>query len=263
MTTLIKTHAFNYVKQFLEPLLPKHCLDQFITQNGLMDTECMSLVFSKLLGYVIIAGSALVKIPQILKIVTSKSAVGVSYAMYYLETITCTLSTFYYIRRQFPFSTYGETVFLCLQNYFLLFLIYYHSSTPSATTKSKSLSTSTFLLSFLAYLGLVAFLYTADMSVLTYLQSFTIPIFVASRLSQIISTYRLKSTGQQSFITAFLNAIGGFARIFTTLREVKDTLMLLSVSLSTGLNIIILLQMFVYWKNTSTLTKVEKQRKQQ
>jgi mannose-P-dolichol utilization defect protein 1 len=221
----------------------------------------MSLVFSKLLGYVIIAGSALVKIPQILKIFSSKSAVGVSYSMYYLETITCTLSTFYYLRRELPFSTYGETVFLCLQNYLLLFLIYFYSSTPS--TKSKSLTTPTFLISVAAYIGLVTFLYTADMSVLTYMQSFTIPIFVASRLSQIISTYRMKSTGQQSFITAFLNAIGGFARIFTTLREVKDTLMLLSVSLSTGLNMIILLQMLTYWKNTVAATKVEKQRKQQ
>ena len=66
-------------------------------------------------------------------------------------------------------------------------------------------------------------------------------------MSQIVSTFRLGSTGQLSFITSLLLWGGALARVFTTLQETSDPLMLVQYSSTAVLNTIILVQFFIYW----------------
>ena len=51
------------------------------------DPTCVKFSFSKLLGYSIVAGATIYKVPQIQKLLSSKSAKGVSSVSYYFETI--------------------------------------------------------------------------------------------------------------------------------------------------------------------------------
>ena len=51
------------------------------------DPTCIKFSFSKLLGYTIVAGATIYKVPQIQKLMASKSAKGVSSVSYYFETI--------------------------------------------------------------------------------------------------------------------------------------------------------------------------------
>lgn len=44
-------------------------------------------MLSKIIGYVIILGAIIVKVPQILKMMGAKSAEGVSGAMFFLEIV--------------------------------------------------------------------------------------------------------------------------------------------------------------------------------
>jgi hypothetical protein len=53
---------------------------------------------------------------------------------------------------------------------------------------------------------------------------------------QIAKNARAGSTGQLSFITVTLNFLGNIARIFTTLTEVPDPILLWGVFTSTALN---------------------------
>ena len=77
------------------------------------------------------------------------------------------------------------------------------------------------------------------------------PVLIYSRGSQIIESYTLQHTGAQSIVTNGLNLIGGIIRIFTTLSEIGyDIPILTGFALSTTLNSIIVLQHFVYSKNT-------------
>jgi len=56
-----------------------------------------------------------------------------------------------------------------------------------------------------------------------------------------------KTTGQLSFITSFLNWAGTAARIFTTVQETKDPILILMYLSSFTVNSIILLQFLIYW----------------
>lgn len=65
-------------------------------------------------------------------------------------------------------------------------------------------------------------------------------------MTQIYTTYSNKSTGQLSLITSFLNWAGTASRIFTTLQETQDLIMLIMYITSFTLNGVILLQFFIY-----------------
>ncbi len=83
--------------------------------------ECVKLLASKLLGYLIILGAVFFKIPQILAIIKNKSVAGLSLSMFGLELVGFFITLAYNIRQNNPFSTYGETIFVILQStYFTL-----------------------------------------------------------------------------------------------------------------------------------------------
>lgn len=73
-------------------------------------------LLSTAMGYVIIAGSMLFKVPQAVRIFRKQSAEGLSASMYVLETAGIAMSLAFSMRNAFPFSTYGEAVFILLQN---------------------------------------------------------------------------------------------------------------------------------------------------
>ncbi len=69
---------------------------------------------------------------------------------------------------------------------------------------------------------------------------------IASRIPQILSNARTQSTGQISVITVFLQFAGALARVFTTLKEVQDPVILASYSASSLLLGVLLVQLVMY-----------------
>ena len=63
-----------------------------------------------------------------------------------------------------------------------------------------------------------------------------------------MTNYKNGHTGQLSAITTFMNLAGTLARIFTTLQEVDDALILFSFVCSSLLNGILAFQVIIYWK---------------
>ncbi len=51
------------------------------------DKQCIALLVSKMLGYAILLGSLIVKLPQIVKIMGAKSAKGISLSSVLLELV--------------------------------------------------------------------------------------------------------------------------------------------------------------------------------
>ena len=62
-------------------------------------------------------------------------------------------------------------------------------------------------------------------------------------------------TGQLSVITALMQFAGSMARIFTTLKEVNDALILISNCVACILNGILVLQIGIYTKKTRKIKK--------
>ena len=70
---------------------------------------------------------------------------------------------------------------------------------------------------------------------------------MCSRTHQIVQNYKNAGTGQLSFIMYSLYTLGGFARVFTTLIEVHDELMLFGFFVGLAINGTIALQIIYYW----------------
>jgi len=61
------------------------CFDKFFVNKEFTDMECIKFTISKAIGLAIIVGSGIVKVPQVLKIMSNKSVEGISPAGYYIE----------------------------------------------------------------------------------------------------------------------------------------------------------------------------------
>ncbi|KAI9330188.1 hypothetical protein BDR26DRAFT_712000 [Obelidium mucronatum] len=225
----------------LEPLVGDQCstkiVDQLFALNPeLIKDKCFSLLISKGLGLGIIAGSAGVKVPQILKIVKSGNAKGISLISYVLETLALVITLSYNVRKENPFSTYGEVAFVSIQNFIILLML---------TTYSKSYI-SLFAISTLFTAAAYALLSDILPSeILLSLQWVSILTSTASKLPQIYTNLVNGNTGQLSAITVGLQFIGAAARIFTTLREVQDQVILVSFLVATALNGVLFAQVLL------------------
>lgn len=155
-----------------------------------LEPECLKLAISKGLGIGIIAASSIVKVPQILKLISSRSASGISFLSYLLETSAYLISLAYNVRQGFPFSTYGETGLIMAQNVVIAVLVLqYSGKSAAAATFVAGLAASGFAL-FNA--GIV------DMKTLGYLQAGAGALGVASKLPQIAAIWSEGGTGQLS-----------------------------------------------------------------
>jgi len=201
----------------------------------------LGLLISKALGYGIVAGSLILQAPQIAKIVSAKSVAGLSGMSYWLQLIGYTISFAYPYNAQFPFSTYGEAGFILVQNLIIIYLLHLYRKKLNALFFVELIVFAIFAYALIS--GMV------PLSTLVLLQGLTIPIFCFSKIPQIWSNFKNKSVGQLSFVTAFLTFGGSAARVFTTLKEVSDTVMLSGYIIGSVLNFIIILQFLLYWNS--------------
>ncbi len=206
----------------------------------LKDVPCLKIAISKCLGIGIVAGSALVKMPQIYKIYAAGSVSGLSGVAINIEMVASTCNFFYYIGLGYAFSTWGENFFLFFQNIAIV-LLYFHFS--------RGLASGGAAVAVAAYAALGSALYLKAVPDVTLpaalvdglgLRSATltsealagglpIVLMLFSRLPQIVQNARQGHAGQLALATYLLNTLGGAARVFTTLQELDDRIALVGV----------------------------------
>ncbi|KAL7808949.1 hypothetical protein V8C44DRAFT_150270 [Trichoderma aethiopicum] len=224
-------------------ILGATCYKALLLDVDVENAECLKLAVSKGLGIGIVGASLVVKVPQILKLLRSKSAEGVSFLSYALETSAYLISLAYNVRNGFPFSTYGETAFILGQNIVISMLVLNYSGRPGPAAI------------FVALLAVCAYNLFADslidMQTLGYLQAGAGVLGVASKVPQILAIWKEGGTGQLSAFTVFNYLAGSLTRIFTTIQEVDDKLILYGFIAGFALNAILALQMIYYWNAPS------------
>lgn len=194
------------------------------------------------MGYGIILGSTLVKMPQLVKIMGAKSGEGISFMGVLLELIAMTFSAAYAFANRFPFSAWGETLFLMLVTAVIGYLVLrYERSQWSAICFLVAYSA----LSYALMSGLT------PMSVLWSLQAANLPLAISGKLLQAYNNYRNRHTGQLSAITAWLMFGGAFARIFTSIQETGDQLVIVTFAAASAANFLIVAQIHYYWNRTN------------
>ena len=184
------------------------CVKKTLTFN--FEKECISYLISKGLSIGIVLFSFTSKLPQILYMLKTKDMKGLSYISIYLDILSTLFYTMYPYHMGYPFLTYGEGLIM------------------------------SFL--FLCYKGFF------DDKIWKLIGSGSTVLSMGSRITQIISSYKSKSTGPLSTITYGLNMLGNAARIFTSLKETNDIIMVGGFVVSFILNLIIFLQIIYYNK---------------
>ncbi|KAH7006337.1 hypothetical protein EDB82DRAFT_493348 [Fusarium venenatum] len=237
-------------------LIGETCYKSLLLDVNIEDVDCIKLGVSKALGIGIIAASAVVKVPQIKKLLGSKSAEGVSFLSYALETASYLISLAYNIRNGFPFSTFGETALIVGQNVIISVLVLNYSGRASLA--------AVFVAGLAAAAATLFAENIVDAQTLGHLQAGAGVLSVASKIPQILTIFQQGTTGQLSAFAVsqfyFSNSqtttnnfqvfnylAGSLSRIFTTLQEVDDKLILYGFVSGFALNAILALQMIFYW----------------
>lgn len=219
-------------------LLPEQCYQELFLQLNFSHVDCLKVLISKLLGLAIIVGAVIVKLPQIIKIFGAKSGEGVSFLSQFLELMAVTATVSYSFASKYPFSAWGEGAFLSIQTLSICFLILHYQE----KTTEGSLFVISFVAGFLLLLtGLV------PIHILWYFQSSNIFIVIGSKFVQTFTNFQNGSTGQLSVITVFLLLAGSLARIFTSIQETGDALIVIIYVIASSFNLIIFLQVLYYW----------------
>lgn len=235
------------VHDFGGTIIGDACYKALVLDVDLSNTECLKLAVSKGLGIGIIAASSIVKVPQIIKLVRSKSASGVSFLSYLLETSSYLISLAYNIRNGFPFSTFGETALILGQNVIITVLVLNYAGRASAAAVFVAVLAAAVVTLFSEKL--------LPMDALKYLQGGAGVLGVASKVPQILAIWQQGGTGQLSAFTVFNYLAGSLSRIYTTLQEVDDKLILYGFVAGFALNAVLAAQMVYYWNAPSAKAK--------
>ncbi|THH04995.1 hypothetical protein EW145_g5118 [Phellinidium pouzarii] len=222
-------------------LVGEKCYRSLVEELHVGDVECLKYSLSKGLGLGIVVGGSIMKVPQLYIILKARSARGLSFTSYILETLSYAITLAYSFRNEFPFSTYGENLFLTLQNAIITVLIVYYPLRRAPPNTSSALVT---LVAIVA--GSYA-LYSIPTPTLSLLQLATLPLSVIGKLPQITANYTARSTGQLSAFSIVCQVAGCLARLFTTATEVGDSLLFLGFALALALNCVLGAQMWMYW----------------
>lgn len=228
-----------FIRDLGVSVIGQECYTSLVENLALTDVQCLKYALSKGLGIGIVIGGSVMKVPQLLLILRAHSARGLSLTAFLFETLAYSINLFYSFRNPFPFSTYGENLFLTIQNALITCLIVYYS--PRSPKRNANLATVS-----LGMLLTAVFLDIVPKWILSFLQLSTLPLSIFSKLPQIRQNYRAQSTGQLSAFAVWSQIIGCLARLFTTLQEVGDWLVLGSFLLALALNGILGCQLWMY-----------------
>ncbi len=208
---------------------------------------------SKGLGLGIIAGSVLVKVPQILKILSNQSAEGLSLISVFLDLFAVTAVISYSFVSGFPFSAWGDGTFLAIQTAAIVALVLFYGK--KSATKAYT---------FLVLYAIVLYVLMSGLTPLKVLwsaQGVNLPVLLLAKLTQAYTNYKNGGTGQLSAPTCSLLFLGSLARIFTSHQETGDTMMIVTYIISTFGNAIIVFQLIYYWNKDKKLKPKTKAKK--
>lgn len=260
-----------FVPRNVSLILSQKCYVSLVENLNISDVECLKYSASKGLGIGIVVGGSIMKLPQLMlsahfsllfyrsltnkhdapptAVLKARSARGLSFTAYILETLSYAITTAYNYRNSYPFSTYGENLFLTAQNIVITLLIVSYappSSSRPLTSPPKSPTTSVVLLSLATTIFLGA-LFVVPKYLLQLLMNSTLLLSLFSKLPQITQNTRARSTGQLSAFAVIAQIGGCAARLFTTATEVDDLVVTAGFVLALVLNIVLGWQMWQYW----------------
>ncbi|XP_012529341.1 solute carrier family 66 member 3 [Monomorium pharaonis] len=187
--------------------------------------------FADLLSLITIGMCFVLKIPQILKLVSVKSADEISMLGLFLELTSYTVMTSYNYTNGYSLLSYLEYPIILAQEYILIFLVLKYLSRINMWSFLGAVIY--FAVSSCLLLGIVPKI------VLTLLAPMCTPISASSKIVQLLAILRAKNAESVSPLTWFISAFTNLTRVFTIWMDSADILLLgnfiISVLLSSSI----------------------------
>eukprot|EP00835_Amoeboradix_gromovi_P002316 NODE_129_length_18551_cov_0.317039.p6 type:complete len:230 gc:universal NODE_129_length_18551_cov_0.317039:17336-16647(-) len=218
----------DFLNNFLIRELGGQCYSKFLGFE--FEWGCFSLFVSKGLSYGIVTLGAIFKVPQMIQL--HKGTKGFAVSSIYLELLASILFMGKMIHIA-EFIAYGETVFLVIQDLIILLMVFHD--------RGQGLLIPLLLSAFV-----YAYCFSLPFELLNFLAMGQIPLSVLSKIPQIVSNYNLKSTGNLSIVTSFAYLLGSSARVFTSIKQVGDYLVIATFAVTSILNLVLVSQIFMY-----------------
>jgi len=222
---------------------PQCYSDIFISFN-FTNIECFKYAISKCLSYGIVTGSLMIRLPQILIILRAKSAEGISLISELMMLISVFGSVSYGYFKQFPLSSYGDSYFLFIQSAVILLLILYYN---------KQMMQLLVVLAAIATFSYLLFTDSLSESVILALNGAQMLLSLGAKLNQAFVNWQNSSTGKLSAISLWLQFLGCVARIFTSIQETGDRTLVITFTLVSIANGLLVLQ-WLYYRNATAKT---------
>ncbi|XP_011696784.1 PREDICTED: PQ-loop repeat-containing protein 3 [Wasmannia auropunctata] len=187
--------------------------------------------FADFLSLITIGMCFVLKIPQILKLVSVKSADEMSMLGLFLELTSYTVMTSYNYTNGYSLLSYLEYPIILVQEYVLIFLVLKYLSKINTWS----------LLGAIIYFALSSclLLEIAPKILLTLLAPMCTPISASSKIVQLLAILRAKNAESVSPLTWFISAFTNLTRVFTIWMDSADILLLgnfiISVLLSSSI----------------------------
>mmetsp|Transcript_18624 Transcript_18624/g.34954 ORF Transcript_18624/g.34954 Transcript_18624/m.34954 type:complete len:231 (+) Transcript_18624:57-749(+) len=207
------------------------------------------------IGYMVIAGACVVKLPQIYLMVKNQSADGLSEIAAALDAIAASSFSYYNLLKGYPIAGWGEQAIVAVQATLVLLLVWLYRPGIGLPVR--------FLL-LVAWIAMSFFILHEGSKeqyhfLVVFLGSAPTGMTVISRLPQIFLNWQSRHTGQLSAITFFLQSLGSVARFLTTIQLMgSDVLSLVSHATGAILNFVVVLQIHWYIQLPRTAARPSK-----
>lgn len=188
---------------------------------------CALDAVSKAASLGIVAGAALLKVPQIMNVLAAKSADGLSVLSLELDVLVFIASIAYSVKLGYAFHSFGEQVLVLIQNVVLCLLAYGLATPRDGRRGLRSAALGA---------GAVALCALTPLAYAWVLSGVSLVANIGSLVPQILANRRRRSTGALSRATCQMRLLGNAARLFTTAVETGDAVLLAGYGASFLLN---------------------------
>jgi mannose-P-dolichol utilization defect 1 len=204
---------------------------------------------AELLGYCVITGAMIYKVPQVVQIQRARSAKGVNFLTNLQDLASYIFAFSYSYHEGHPFSAYGENLFQGLGTLAICLQILYFEQRGSLLRLAQ-FGTLAAASSYVLCRAQNFFGEKIGKSLLNTLKSVTVLLSLTGKLPQVLQNFQAKAVGELSLSTSALNALGSFIRIYTVFKQLAgDVLMVSTQSISLAINSTMVFQILYYGRD--------------
>lgn len=201
---------------------------------------------ARLLGYAVITGSTMYKLPQIMRIHRARSARGISLLTASLDTANYLFSGAYSFAHHHPISGYGENVPQLVSICIIILQILRYEYGARATFLAACGCTMVAATVAICFAPILLGARIGN-ALLRSLKASTMAMSLTGTLPQIIQNWKARSAGELSLATSSLGLLGSWVRMYTVLRQLAgDGTMVAAQSVSVLSNSLLVLQIAAY-----------------